>query len=291
MSARCRVLTFKEADAFAALDAALPLCPGPETLQAVLTAVASGLGAEAQQPDRTAVSAICSWAVACPRGHVAARLASSCSADPSDGGAAANGVSAEPQRIDFACTLLGMLGDTAPGCAAVDMHRFVAATMRLHPEPILASPWETVDMPKLVYHLHDMADLGDGSGSDCAACTGADRCECATTSAIMAWLDDAATWAAAPSSDPRRQRTAQLLCRLAEGSMLQPLAYVDWLVAHGILTQAASDGTAVASRAEWHRQVPCSPHAVCVTRIWQPDETNAPFPSLSCAFVNIEPHS
>jgi hypothetical protein len=94
-------------------------------------------------------------------------------------------------------------------------------------------------------------------------CVDADRCVCATTSALVAWLDAAATHASAPVGHPRRQRSAQLLGRLLEGRMLRPLAYVDWLVAHGVVAEASPAGAAVSSRAAWHRSVLLAADGAC----------------------------
>ena len=136
---------------FAALDAALPLGPAAETLQAICAAVAPGVDHSANkasvlQPDHAVVTTICDWAIASPRDQLASSLASSCGAEPDGGSGAVDRSLAEPQRIDFACTLLRKLGEAAPGAEAVNMHRFVVAAMttpRAAPEHVVRDSAQT----------------------------------------------------------------------------------------------------------------------------------------------------
>ncbi len=127
----CRVLTFKETDVSLALDDALPLCPAAETLRRVRVAVAKGFRPDEASPARlehSVVAAICTWACACPRAQIASSVSSTSTAGVTAPETAqirrqSLSLSAEPQRILFACTLLRQLSEATPGVDTVDIHR------------------------------------------------------------------------------------------------------------------------------------------------------------------------
>ena len=242
-----------------ALDDALPLCPAAEALRSVRAAVAKGLRpdeASSAQLDHSIVAAICNWACACPRAQIASGVSSIGAAEgPARGTAQGSSgyiasLSAEPQRILFACKLLKRLSEASPGLGLVDMHRYASARRGLsHGCFFTARKQVLIRCPR-------------------------------KRSAIAAWLDKVHSSASVRLSHLVYQRCSQLLGGLAEVGLFKPITYVHWLVAHGLLA-AASDRLRTGIQAAWHR---------CAARTVHHDLTDAvpshDCPVNTCTSVN-----